>query len=74
VTYLRFAFSGELGAFHPEQPLDKGIVRTLWLSPDEIRASVHLHRSPLLLECMKDYLQGQRYGLDMIYTDPSVYL
>jgi 8-oxo-dGTP pyrophosphatase MutT (NUDIX family) len=74
VTYLRFAFSGELGAFHPLQPLDKGIVRTLWLSPDEIRASVHLHRSPLLLQCMKDYLQGQRYGLEMIYTDPSVYL
>jgi 8-oxo-dGTP pyrophosphatase MutT (NUDIX family) len=74
VTYLRFAFSGELGAFHPLQPLDKGIVRTLWLSPDEIRASVHLHRSPLLLQCMKDYLQGQRYGLELIYTDPSVYL
>ena len=74
VTYLRFAFSGELGAFHPQQPLDKGIVRTLWLSPDEIRASASTHRSPLLLQCMKDYLQGQRYGLELIYTDPSVYL
>jgi 8-oxo-dGTP pyrophosphatase MutT (NUDIX family) len=74
VTYLRFAFAGELGDFHPHQALDKGIVRSLWLSPDEIRSSAHLHRSPLLLQCMEDHLKGQRFGLDMIFTDPSVYL
>jgi hypothetical protein len=52
--------------------LDTGIVRTLWLSPDEIRASAARHRSPLLLRCMEDHLRGQRFALDLVYTDPSV--
>jgi hypothetical protein len=33
VTYLRFAFSGELGRFFPERRLDHGIVRTVWMTP-----------------------------------------
>ena len=72
VTYLRFAFAGTLGAFEPDRPLDDGIVRTLWMTADEIRSSVARHRSPLLLECIEDYLAGQRYPLDLIHTDPSV--
>jgi 8-oxo-dGTP pyrophosphatase MutT (NUDIX family) len=72
ITYLRFAFGGSLGAFQPHLKLDHGIVRSLWLSPDEIRASSARHRSPLLIQCMEDYLRGQRYPLEMIYTDPSV--
>ena len=74
VTYLRFAFCGELGAVEPGASLDEGIVRTLWLSPEEIRASTERHRSPLLLRCMDDYLAGQRWPLSMVYTDPSVLL
>ncbi|RZL94678.1 MAG: NUDIX hydrolase [Variovorax sp.] len=72
VTYLRFAFSGELGALEPGRALDTGIVRTLWLSADEIRASTGRHRSPLLLQCVEDYLAGQRYPLSLIHTDGSV--
>jgi 8-oxo-dGTP pyrophosphatase MutT (NUDIX family) len=72
ITYLRFAFGGSLGAFQPHLKLDHGIVRTHWMSPDEIRASSERHRSPLLLQCMDDYLKGKRYSLEMIYTDPSV--
>ena len=72
VTYLRVAFCGTLGALQPERTLDKGIVRTLWLTADEVRASVARHRSPLVLRCMDDYLAGQRYPLTLIHTDPSV--
>ncbi|WP_092005417.1 NUDIX hydrolase [Polaromonas sp. OV174] len=74
ITYLRFAFCGELGEQVAGQPLDHGIVRTLWLSADEIRACTHMHRSPLLLSCMEDYLAGKRYPLELLTTDPSVYL
>ena len=74
ITYLRFAYCGELGAHIEGQPLDEGIVRTVWLTTDEIRASVDRHRSPLLLRCMEDYLAGRRYPLDMVTTDPSVLL
>ena len=73
ITYLRFAFCGELGVHVEGQALDVGIVRTLWLTADEIRASHDRHRSPLLLRCMEDYLAGRRYPLDLVTTDPSVF-
>ncbi len=72
ITYLRFAFCGELGGVEPGAELDKGIVRTLWMTPQEIRDSTARHRSPLLLRCMEDYLAGQRLPLSLVYTDPSV--
>ncbi len=72
ITYLRFAFCGELGDVVPGRALDHGIERTLWMTPDEVRASVARHRSPLLLRCMEDYLAGRRLPLDAVYTDPGV--
>ncbi|WP_066272729.1 NUDIX hydrolase [Hydrogenophaga palleronii] len=74
VTYLRFAYCGELGAVVPGRTLDTGIVRTLWLTPDEIRASSARHRSPLVVRCMEDHLAGQRQPLSLVFTDPSVSL
>lgn len=74
ITYLRFAFCGELGDAVAGLSLDTGIVRTLWLTPDEIRASTARHRSPLVLRCMEDHLAGQRYPLALIQTDASVAL
>jgi 8-oxo-dGTP pyrophosphatase MutT (NUDIX family) len=73
ITYLRFAFCGELGDFVAGQALDDGIVRTLWLSADAIRACPERHRSPLLIKCMDDYLAGARHPLSVITTDASVY-
>lgn len=66
VTYLRFAFSGTLGNHHAGHPLDTGIVRAVWLSPEEIRASRNRHRSPLVLRCMEDHLRGVRAPLDLL--------
>ncbi len=73
ITYLRFAFCGTLEPAIPEQKLDEGIVRTLWLTPNEIRASTAQHRSPLVLKCMEDYLRGQKLALDTLHTDPSIW-
>ena len=74
ITYLRFAFCGSVGERQAGRALDTGIVRTLWLTPDEIRASADRHRSPLVVQCMEDYLRGQRYPLSLINTHPSVSL
>lgn len=74
ITYLRFAFCGQLGPAQSHLALDEGIVRTVWLSPDEIRASTERHRSPLVLRCMEDYLRGQRYPMELLHTDSSVHL
>jgi len=72
ITYMRFAFCGTVGEEVPGMALDEGIVRALWMTPEEIRANAHRHRSPLLLRCLDDYLAGKRYPLDMIYTDETV--
>ncbi|TFZ01798.1 NUDIX hydrolase [Ramlibacter humi] len=72
-TYLRFAFCGGLGEREPGRTLDTGIVRTLWMTPEEVRASRERHRSPLLLRCMEDYLAGARHPLSLVTTDESVY-
>ena len=72
ITYLRFAFCGELGEEEPGRALDTGIVRTLWQTPEELRASQPRHRSPLLLRCVDDYLAGQRFPLEALHTDASV--
>jgi len=66
VTYLRFAFAGRLGTHHPESPLDMGIVRALWLTATEVRASRGRHRSPLVVRCMEDYQRGARASLDLL--------
>lgn len=73
ITYMRFAFTGELGTYHAHRMLDEGIVRTVWLSLDELQASAHLHRSPIVLQSVQDYLAGQRFDLGMIQADPSIY-
>jgi 8-oxo-dGTP pyrophosphatase MutT (NUDIX family) len=70
VTYLRFAFTGELGQAQA-RALDTGIVRTLWMSHDELLASQARHRSPLVMQCVHDYLLGRRAPLELIYTHPS---
>lgn len=72
ITWLRFAFSGELGEAVPGRSLDSGIVRTVWLTPEEIRTSQARHRSPLVLRCIEDYLAGRRFPLDLVQTHASV--
>lgn len=72
VTYVRFAFTGRLGDKVPDRVLDAGIVRTVWLTADEVRASAARHRSPLVLLGVEDHLAGRRLPLEAIYTDPSV--
>ena len=66
ITYLRFAFSGELGAHEEGRALDAGIRRALWMTPDEIGASVERHRSPLVGQCVSDYLGGWRFPLELL--------
>ena len=71
VTYLRFAFAGELGAAH-DRPLDEGILRTVWMTREELLACEEKHRSALVLRCVDDYLAGKRAPLSLLYTHPDV--
>lgn len=73
ISYLRFAFCGTVGEPQPGRALDDGIVRTLWLSPADIEASVARHRSPLLWRCIADHRAGRRHPLDLLAADDSVF-
>lgn len=66
LTYLRMAFTGELGE-KTSRALDTGIVRTVWMSADEIRANHTKLRSPLVLRCVEDYLAGKRFPIDLLH-------
>ena len=65
-TYLRFAFTGRITAHHPQRVLDEGIIRAIWMTPEEIRTSQIYHRSPLVLRCVEDYLSDKRYPLELL--------
>jgi len=72
VTYVRLAFVGEVGEPLPDHTLDAEIVRTLWLTPEELRAQARRHRSPLLMRCVDDHRSGRRHPLELVFSDPSV--
>ena len=66
ITYLRFAFTGEITRHDADRPLDNGIVRALWLTPDEARALSARHCTPLVMRCIDDHLAGRRFALELI--------
>lgn len=66
-TYLRVCFAGTCHDHDPLRPLDKGIVRALWMSRAELMAQAERLRSPLVMQCIDDYLAGKRYPLDIIH-------
>ena len=68
ITYLRFTYCGHVGQPLAGRSLDKDIVRTVWLSAGELRASSAQHRTPLVMRCVDDYLAGRRFPLDFVHT------
>lgn len=73
VTYLRFSYCGQVDAPEPGRALDAGILRTVWMTAEEIRAARDRHRSPALQRNVDDYLAGVRLPLSAVYTDPGLY-
>lgn len=73
VTYLRLAYAGSVGEPDPARTLDDGIVRTLWMTLEELRASRERHRSALVLTCIEDHLAGRRYPLSLVTADATLY-
>jgi ADP-ribose pyrophosphatase YjhB (NUDIX family) len=63
---LRFAFIGEVADHDDAQPLDRGIVRTHWLTRGELVEREPRLRSPLVLRCIDDYLRGRRMPLEPV--------
>jgi ADP-ribose pyrophosphatase YjhB (NUDIX family) len=60
---LRFAFIGDVSDHDAAQRLDRGIVRSLWLTREELLERERRLRSPLVMRCVDDYLAGRRFPL-----------
>jgi 8-oxo-dGTP pyrophosphatase MutT (NUDIX family) len=65
-TFLRVAFSGTVGDRVNGAPLDREIIRTAWISREQLREREAELRSPLVLLCIDDYLRGLRYPLELL--------
>ncbi|MFN2338230.1 MAG: NUDIX hydrolase, partial [Gammaproteobacteria bacterium] len=70
-TFLRFVFCGRADGHDPHQALDPDINRAVWLSWEELRAGHFEMRSPLVLRCLEDYRDGQRYPLELVQDVPG---
>lgn len=66
ITYLRLCFSGTCEKYHPEQALDDGIIQTVWFSQEEIIQNMDRMRSPMVPQCINDYLSGKSYPLELL--------
>lgn len=64
--FLRIGIAGSVDDHDPNRPLDDGIVRTLWLSREELLGENVRLRSPLVMQCIDDYLKGERYPLSVL--------
>ena len=70
-TYYRFCFSGEILEQVENATIDADIENVVWLSADDIEAQNKRHRSPLVIQCLQDYLNNKRFPLDLIYEHPK---
>ncbi len=65
-TFIRTTFCGYCDNHKPEQKLDEGIIKAIWMTYDEIKENESRLRSPIVLKCIDDYLAGQRYSLNIL--------
>ncbi len=65
-TFLRVAFAGTVGDRANGVPLDRAIIRTAWITRDQLHQREGELRSPLVLRCIDDYLRGARYPLELL--------
>jgi 8-oxo-dGTP pyrophosphatase MutT (NUDIX family) len=65
-TYVRFAFCGQVTHYDPTRTLDAGIIRAAWFDLAKINELASQHRSPLVMQCIKDHMAGKHYPLELI--------
>ena len=67
--YLRFCFVLHLNEIPDTSPNDSDIIATHWLTYEEIVTRKNQLRSPMVLECIDDYLNGNRIPLSTLKSN-----
>jgi 8-oxo-dGTP pyrophosphatase MutT (NUDIX family) len=63
---LRIAFVGSVEGFESERTLDPPVLRTHWLTREQLAERRAKLRTPLVLRCVDDYLAGKRLPLSAL--------
>ena len=71
--YLRMSFTGPVTRHDPNRQLDHGILRTLWLTYEEILMEKKRLRSPMVLRAIEDYRKDENYPLGLFHSDLPPY-
>ncbi|MCH1931373.1 NUDIX hydrolase [Shewanella sp. A25] len=70
LSFLRFTFCVQVDELADAIPQDKDISACHWLTLEQIEASAAQLRSPLVLDCLRDYLHqyqnGNTYSLELL--------
>ncbi len=69
-SFLRVAFCGSCKNHNTSQPLDDGIQAAVWKTRDELMQQQQKLRSPMVINCIDDYLAGKRYPMDLLINIP----
>jgi len=70
ITYHRFCYAANALKFDENYPIDPDITCSHWLSRQELNTHLIQPRTPLVLKCVEDFLEGARYPLDLVYEHP----
>lgn len=63
---LRIAFTGAVESLDEGRTLDPPVLATHWLSHAELASRAPQLRTPLVLQCVDDYLAGRRLPLEAV--------
>ncbi len=66
ITYHRLCFVGHSVKYDSDQTLDSDILRTVWMTREELEIEKDRMRSPMVLACINDYLNQRRFPLDFV--------
>jgi ADP-ribose pyrophosphatase YjhB (NUDIX family) len=65
-TFLRVTICGSCSNHIAEQALDKGILRAVWKTREQLLDKNIKLRSPMIIKGIDDYLAGKRYPLELL--------
>ena len=67
--FLRFCFVKELTELQETSPQDDDIIACHWLTYQQIVERKHQLRSPMVIDCIDDYLAGNKISLNKIKSN-----
>ncbi len=65
-SFLRVAFCGSCDNHDASQILDDDIDAAVWMTREQLIQQPDTFRSPMVINCIDDYLAGKRYPLDCL--------